>query len=104
MGHKKGGESSAHKYLAVSKIDHKQNAVNQRVPQGNEGVNAALCQTKYEEIKPLLTIVLGNSQRGDSAADNNENNDYFEEKKPAINEGKTLEHIVGSDEADGNAD
>jgi len=38
----------------MGEIDHPQNSIDDGITHGNEGVDASLCQTEDQEIKPVV--------------------------------------------------
>jgi hypothetical protein len=56
----------------VGKVDHAQDAIHHRIAERDQGVNAALRQTKDDEIQPLLGRVFAAGE-GDKRTVNNRN-------------------------------
>ena len=51
-GREVAAEGAAHEDLAVGEVDHAQDAVNHRVPEGNHRVDAAQGESLAEEAEP----------------------------------------------------
>ncbi len=62
IGQKIGGERPAHKDFAVGKVDHAQDAVDQGVPQGDQGIDAAQGDPVNGQVKPLPRAVLAGQE------------------------------------------
>ena len=75
IGDKVSRKGPSHIDFAVSKVDHQQNAVDQRVAKGDQGVNAALRQARHYQAHPLAERIFARHQRSGCANDHQDNND-----------------------------
>ena len=53
----------------MSKVNHEQNAIDQRIAQRDKGINTALRQTCDKEIDPLAQGIFA-SHKGEGCTDN----------------------------------
>src|SRR6476659_2352147 len=68
-GQEKGGKRAGHRDIAVGEVDQAQHAVDHRITERYEGVDAADGQPEHEEIEPMGGGIGALDQRAERAAD-----------------------------------